>query len=124
MLNYEMFSKEAEPTESEIRDFVGSEIFVLFTELDTHLRESYKIKPKMAYSSCSMDNNIWRRWNIKYQKSGKSYCTIYPQQEYFMVLVPGKWFEVRDKDALGDVRLAVELRSAEIAAKKATRRAQ
>jgi len=57
MLNYEVFSKETQPTESEIKDFVGTE---LFTDLDNHLRENYKIKPKLAYSGCAMDNNIWR----------------------------------------------------------------
>jgi len=118
MLNYEMFNKENQPTEDEIKDFVGAEVFTLFIGLDNHLRESYKITPKMSYSSCAMDNNIWRGWNIKYQKSGKSYCTIYPQQGYFMALVPGKPFEVRNKDIVGEVKLALEFRKDEIASKK------
>jgi len=118
MLNYEVFSKESQPTEDEIKDFVGAEIFTLFTDLDNHLREDYKIKPKLAYSSCAMDNNIWRGWNIKYQKSGKSYCTIYPQQEHFMVLIPGRPFEVRNEDTVGEVRLTLEVRKDEIVAKK------
>jgi len=115
MLNYEVFNKEIQPTETEIKDFVGTE---LFTDLDNHLRENYKIKPKLSYSGCAMDNNIWRGWNIKYQKSGKSLCTIYPQQGYFMVLVPGKPFEVRNEDTVGEVKLAVEIRKDEISAKK------
>ena len=115
MLNYEVFNKETQPTESEIKDFVGTE---LFTDLDNHLRENYKIKPKLAYSGCAMDNNIWRGWNIKYQKSGKSLCTIYPQQGYFMALVPGKPFEVRNEDTVGEVKLAVEIRKDEISTKK------
>jgi len=115
MLNYEVFNKETQPTESEIKEFVGTE---LFTDLDNHLRENYKIKPKLAYSGCAMDNNIWRGWNIKYQKSGKSLCTIYPQQGYFMALVPGKPFEVRNEDTVGEVKLAVEIRKDEISTKK------
>jgi len=118
MLNYEVFNKENQPTEDEIKNFVGAEIFTLFTDLDNHLRESYKIKPKLAYSNCAMDNNIWRGWNIKYQKSGKSLCTIYPQQKYFLVLVPGKFFEVRNEDTVGEVKLAVEIRRDNISAKK------
>jgi len=115
MLNYEVFNKETQPTESEIKDFVGTE---LFTDLDNHLRENYKIKPKLAYSGCAMDNNIWRGWNIKYQKSGKSLCTIYPQQGYFMALVPGKPFEVRSEDIMGEVKLAIEMRKDETSTKK------
>ena len=115
MLNYEMFSKEIQPTESELRGFVGTE---LFTALHNHLCDSYNVKPKLAYSGCSMDNNIWRGWNIKYQKSGKSLCTIYPQQGYFLVLVPGKSFEVRNDETFGEVILAVKARKEEISTKK------
>ena len=115
MLNFEMFDKEKQPTESELEDFVGT---MLFTDLNNHLCNSYKVKPKIAYSNCAMDNNIWRGWNIKYQKSGKSLCTIYPQQGYFLVLVPGKSFEVRNNDILDEVKLAVEIRKDELSAKK------
>ena len=118
MLNYEIFNKENQPTEAEIKDFVGTETFTLLSDLDNHLRESYKIKHKLAYSSCSMDNNIWRGWNIKYQKNSKSLCTIYPQQGYFLVLVPSKSFEVRNENTVNEVKLAVEIRKDEIRAKK------
>jgi len=118
MLNYEVFDKEIQPTEVEIKDFVGTETFTLFADLDNHLRESYKVKPKLAYSNCKMDNNMWRGWNVKYQKSGKSLCTIYPQQGHFLVLIPGKFFEVKDEKTVADVKLAVEIRRGEISAKK------
>jgi len=114
-LNFQIFSKENQPTEAEIRDFVGLDFFV---DLDSHLRESYKIKPKFSYSNCAMDKNIWRGWNMKYIKSGKTLCTIYPQQERFMVLVPGKGFEVKTKDDIGDILLALETRAWEIGLKK------
>jgi len=120
MLNYEVFSKEHQPSEAEVKDFLGTEISALFTDLDNHLRESNKINPKLAYSSCAMDNNIWRGWNIKYKKSGKSLCTIYPQQGYFLVLIPGRYFEVRTNDTAGEVKLAVKMRLEEINAKKKT----
>jgi len=116
MLNYEVFNKETQPTESEIRDFVGTD---LFNELDNYLRDNYKINPKLAYSNCAMDNNVWRGWNIKYKKSGKSLCTIYPQQGYFLVLIPGKWFEVKDEKTVDEVKLAVMERKDAISPKKA-----
>ena len=115
MLNFEMFDKEVQPTEAELRDFVETE---LFADLHNHVCEKYKVKPKMAYSNCAMDNNIWRGWNIKYQKSGKSLCTIYPQQGYFLVLVPGKSFEVKNVETVGEVKLAIEIRKEEISTKK------
>jgi len=115
MLNFERFDKAIQPTESELKEFANTE---LLGEIDSHLRDVYKVKPKYAYSSCAMDKNIWRGWNMKYQKSGKSLCTIYPQEGYFMALVPGKGFEVRDEKVLGEVKLAVEHRFDEISKKK------
>jgi len=115
MLNFEMFDKKIQPTESELRDFVGT---VLFMDLHNYLCDSYKVKPKMSYSNCSMDKNIWRGWNIKYQKSSKSLCTIYPQQGYFLVLVPGTSFEVRNDETVVEVKLAVAIRNDEISIKK------
>ena len=117
MLNFETFDKAIQPTEAQLRDFVGTELFV---DLHNYICDRYKVKPKMAYSNCAMDNNIWRGWNIKYQKSGKSLCTIYPQQGYFLVLVPGKSFEVKDDKTAGEVKLAIEIRKEEIDAKKKT----
>lgn len=117
MLNYEVFNKEIQPTETEIKDFIGADISPLYVELDSYLRERYKIKPKFSHSSCSMDQNIWRGWNIKYQKSGKSLCTIYPQEGYFMVLVPGRPFEVRSEGDLIELKLAIEIRGNEIGLK-------
>jgi len=80
----ELFSKENEPTEAQIKEYVNTP---LFDELDGHLREAYKVKPKLAYSGCKMDGGNWSGWNIKYQKSGKSLCTLYPKQGYLQLLV-------------------------------------
>ena len=115
MLNYEKFEKATQPTEKEIEDFVQTD---LFNDMNNHMRNVFKVKPKYAYSSCAMDNNIWRGWNIKYQKSGKSLCTLYPQQGYFLALVPGKFFEVKNEDVLIELKKAVEIRVNDLASKK------
>lgn len=42
---------------------------------------------KIEFSSCSWE----RGWNIKFKKSGKTLCTIYPRETYFTaMLVVGK----------------------------------
>ncbi|BCA84511.1 hypothetical protein EsVE80_00340 [Enterococcus saigonensis] len=43
---------------------------------------------------------------------------IYPQQDYFLALVPGTSFEVRNKEKVDEVMLAVELRKEALQAKK------
>ena len=41
-----------------------------------------------------MDNGSWKGWNVKYKKSGKSLCTLYPKQGYFVALI-----NIGDKEA-------------------------
>ena len=84
MLWYELFDREHEPSEAQINGFVNTP---LLSELDGYLRETYKVKPKLSYSGCGMDGGAWKGWNIKYQKSGKSLCTVYPKQGYLQLLV-------------------------------------
>jgi hypothetical protein len=47
------------------------------------LQQEWKAAPKIAYSRCSGKPG----WNVKYQKSGKSLCTLYPEKESFITLV-------------------------------------
>ena len=50
----------------------------------------------MDFSSCSWEYG----WNVKFKKSGKNLCTIYPREEYFTVLiVVGK----KQKEAVEDI---------------------
>jgi hypothetical protein len=37
----------------------------------------------MSYSKCSAQPG----WNVKYQKSGKSLCTMYPMDGFFIALI-------------------------------------
>jgi len=136
----ELFGRENEPSEVQVKEFVN---IPLLDELDGYLRQTYKVKPKLAYSSCNMDGGMWKGWNVKYQKSGKSLCTLYPKQGYLQLLVPvgaremneaellmplcteytqELWgrsggadyksmaFEVRDENVLQDVKNLVEIR--------------
>ena len=81
----EMFTREHEPSESQIRDFVSTP---LWDDLDSYLRHEYNVKPKVSYSSCSMDKGMWKGWNVKYKKNGKPLCTLYPKQGHILSLVP------------------------------------
>ena len=80
----DLFDREHKPSEVQVKEYVNTP---LFDELDGHLREAYKVKPKLSYSGCGMDGGAWKGWNIKYQKSGKSLCTLYPKQGYLQLLV-------------------------------------
>ena len=43
----------------------------------------YKCNEKIEYSMCSLEKG----WNVKFKKSGKSLCTIYPREGYFTILI-------------------------------------
>lgn len=80
----ELYHSENQPTDKDIGGFVDNN---LWRELNSYLQEAYPIQPKMTYSNCSMDKGIWKGWNVKYQKSGKALCTLYPRHVFFDVLV-------------------------------------
>jgi len=80
----DLYNREHEPSEEQIKEYVNTP---LFDDLDGYIRQTYKVKPKLAYSGCGMDDGMWKGWNIKYQKSGKSLCTLYPKQGYLKLLV-------------------------------------
>jgi len=84
MLWSESYNNELEPLDNQIREFVDTP---LWDDLANYLQQTYNIQPKSAYSGCSMDKGFWKGWNVKYKKNGKSLCTLYPKQGYFVALI-------------------------------------
>lgn len=68
------------PTIEEIGMYVKNPVFLQFC---SEIRETFKCKEKIEYSSCSLE----RGWNVKFRKAGRSLCTVYPREGYFTVLV-------------------------------------
>lgn len=75
-----IFTNSNTPTWKQVADYINSS---LWTEFNNQIQTAYQIEPNMAYSSCSMQPG----WNIKYKKSGKALCTLYPMSGYFIALV-------------------------------------
>lgn len=51
------------------------------------MQQAYHVAPTLFYSCCSMDNGFWKGWNLKYKKSGKALCALYPKQGFFVALI-------------------------------------
>jgi len=81
----EKYDSASKPTEENINEFIDNE---LWQKLNDYLEENYKVLPKIVYSGCSMEKGFWKGWNIKYKKSGKSLCTVYPKEGWFVALLP------------------------------------
>lgn len=76
----ETYNREDKPEMEAIGRYVDSP---LWQELCSFLEETYAVKPSIEYSVCSGAPG----WNVKYKKSGKALCTMYPNQGYFTCLV-------------------------------------
>lgn len=79
----EIFPKEQQPTMEDISDYIGGDARELWESLMTYMDTAYKVKPKLTYSICAGKPG----WNVKLQKSGQSFGTLYPEENAFSVLV-------------------------------------
>lgn len=79
----EIFSQDTQPTMKDIAEYIGGEAKLLWQALMEYMEEEYKVKPKLSYSCCSGKPG----WNIKFQKSGQSLGTLYPEENSFSVLL-------------------------------------
>lgn len=68
------------PALEEFEEYIHNPVF---TQFCSEIKSTYKCTERMEFSSCSWEFG----WNIKFRKSGKNLCTIYPREGYFTVLV-------------------------------------
>jgi hypothetical protein len=71
------------PTLTDIVDYINPPVRILWQELTDFIKERYRSMPTIQYSVCAGKPG----WNVKYQKSGKSICTLYPEKNCFVALV-------------------------------------
>lgn len=72
-----------EPSLDQMLDYMNDYARENMKEISDFLESEYKARPVIMYSSCS----AMPGWNIKYKKGSKSFCTIYPDKEYFTILL-------------------------------------
>ena len=87
------YSKKEQPTIYQIEEFVNNK---LWEKMDRFLQQNYNTSRKIEHSSCSWQPG----WNVKYKKSGKSLCVLYPMSGYFIILVTIREAELDEAEAL------------------------
>ena len=75
-----LYSKEKSPSLEQVTEYINNS---LWTDFNNRIQSTYRTRFWMEHSRCSMQAG----WNIKYKKGGKSLCTLYPMQGYFIALV-------------------------------------
>lgn len=68
------------PDIDEISEYIRNS---LFDDFCAEIIKEYNVKYKVEFSKCSWEPG----WNIKFKKSGRTLCTVYPRENYFTVLV-------------------------------------
>jgi hypothetical protein len=79
----DIFNKSYEPTIKEINDFVGGGAKKRWLDIQQFIIDNYQAKMQTSYSRCS----AMPGWNVKYKKSGKAVCTLYPREDYYAILI-------------------------------------
>jgi hypothetical protein len=75
-----LYGPEVMPDETQISAFINSG---LWRDLNEYIQSAYGVAPAYSYSKCPAQKG----WNVKYQKAGRSLCTLYPMNGYFIALV-------------------------------------
>ncbi len=78
-----LFPKEKQPEFQDIEEYIGGEGKALWKSLFEFMDSAYSAKPKLTYSGCSGKPG----WNVKFQKSGQAFGTLYPEVGGFSVLM-------------------------------------
>lgn len=84
MDNWDLISDGVhEPTFDEIVKYIQPPARDWYQELDAFINKEFGGAFKITFSKCSGKPG----WNVKYKRSSKSLCTLYPEHNGFVVLV-------------------------------------
>lgn len=72
--------KNYKPDIGEITELIGNG---LFGELCAHMENEYKAQYEIAYSG----DKVLLGWNVRFCKSGRTLCRVYPVNGFFSVLI-------------------------------------
>ena len=89
--------KTRKPDSEQIDRYIANP---LFSELCEYMDSEYKALREIAYSG----DKVLLGWNVKFAKSGRTLCRVYPEQGSFSVLiVVGKKEKERTEALLGQM---------------------
>jgi len=103
MLYRRMIDVDIKPTEDDITETVG-EKSSLWLEIRKYVEENYDLTPELIYYGQKYG------WTLRYRKSGKTLCSLFPEKDAFTVLVVLGKKEVEKMFSIID-RLTPEVRT-------------
>ena len=103
MLYQRMIDGSITPTEDDITKTVGKKSS-LWLEIQKYLEEYYDFTPELIYYGQKYG------WTLRYRKSGKTLCSLFPEKDAFTVLVVLGRIEVEKTFSIIDM-LNLEVRT-------------
>ncbi|MGB4694960.1 MAG: DUF3788 domain-containing protein [Bacilli bacterium] len=79
----EIFPSFKQPSIDEIADYIGGDTKELWLSLIKYMESDYHVKPTLSDSACAANPG----WNVKFQKNGQSFGTLYPEENAFSVMI-------------------------------------
>ncbi len=76
-----MTNKEHEPTEEEIQAYIGKQASKAWQITKRLIEDSYGIPPETIFYGKKYG------WTVRYRKSGKTLCSLFPEKGAFTVLI-------------------------------------
>ena len=76
-----LYAKEKEPSEEAMREFIGARFAEDWINLKEFLKEYYDFNPETVFYGKKYG------WTIRYRKSGKTLCSLFPEDSNFTVLI-------------------------------------
>jgi len=76
-----MMDKAREPTEEEMMSYVGERAEEAWTELRQFIEDNYDFVPETVFYGAKYG------WTVRYRKSGKTLCSLFPEKGGVTVLV-------------------------------------
>lgn len=101
-----MYPQINQPSFEAMAEYIGGEGRRLWDSLFDYMNSAYSAKPKMSYSGCSGKPG----WNVKFQKSGQSFGTLYPEEGSFSVFMVISYKHEAEMEMLRSV-LSPEMRA-------------
>ncbi|MHA2133447.1 MAG: DUF3788 domain-containing protein [Candidatus Thorarchaeota archaeon] len=76
-----MMDKDREPSDDEILSHIGSPAEEAWTDLEQFLQDNYEFTPEKVFYGKKYG------WTVRYRKSGKTLCSLFPEKDGFTVLI-------------------------------------
>lgn len=76
-----MIDKEHKPTEKEMMSFIGEGAKEAWLDIRRFIEDNYSILPETVFYGAKYG------WTVRYRKSGRTLCSLFPEQGGFSVLI-------------------------------------